>query len=86
MHIDRGMHVQERAAQAHRVAVAVAVAAPSGRARDWNDPAYQSFALLRIAFTLAPVLFGIGKFFNVLTDWTHYPGPRQSRLVRRGVG
>ena len=38
-----------------------------------RDPAAQAFTLLRIAFTAAPILFGIDKFANVLTnDWTRY--------------
>ena len=38
-----------------------------------NDPAAQAFVLLRIAFTVAPILFGLDKFANVLTDdWTRY--------------
>src|SRR4051794_33003838 len=38
-----------------------------------RDPAAQAFMLLRIAFTAAPILFGIDKFANVLTnDWTKY--------------
>ena len=38
-----------------------------------RDPAAQAFMLLRIAFTAAPILFGIDKFANVLTnDWTRY--------------
>jgi hypothetical protein len=38
-----------------------------------RDPAAQAFLLLRIAFTAAPILFGIDKFANVLTnDWTRY--------------
>ena len=38
-----------------------------------SDPAAQAFMLLRIAFTVAPILFGIDKFANVLTDdWTRY--------------
>jgi len=37
------------------------------------DPAAQAFLLLRIAFTVAPILFGLDKFANVLTDdWTRY--------------
>jgi uncharacterized membrane protein YphA (DoxX/SURF4 family) len=40
------------------------------------DPAAQAFLLLRIAFTVAPILFGIDKFANVLTDdWTKYLAP-----------
>jgi uncharacterized protein (DUF697 family) len=38
-----------------------------------RDPAAQAFLLLRIAFTVAPILFGIDKFAEVLTnDWTKY--------------
>jgi hypothetical protein len=38
-----------------------------------RDPVVQSFLLLRIGFTLAPILFGIDKFAHVLTDnWTRY--------------
>jgi hypothetical protein len=38
-----------------------------------RDPAAQAFLLLRVAFTVAPILFGIDKFANVLTDdWTRY--------------
>ena len=40
------------------------------------DPAAQAFLLLRIGFTVAPILFGIDKFANVLTDdWTRYLAP-----------
>jgi hypothetical protein len=38
-----------------------------------RDPVSQAFTLLRITFTIAPILFGIDKFANVLTsDWTRY--------------
>ena len=38
-----------------------------------DDPAAQAYALLRLAFTVAPILFGLDKFLNVLTDdWTKY--------------
>ena len=37
------------------------------------NPVSQAFTLLRTAFTVAPILFGIDKFANVLTDdWTRY--------------
>ena len=39
------------------------------------DPAYQAFWLLRIAFTAAPILFGLDKFANVLVDWEIYLAP-----------
>jgi uncharacterized membrane protein YphA (DoxX/SURF4 family) len=37
-----------------------------------SDPAYQGFALLRIGFAVAPILFGVDKFFNVLVNWESY--------------
>src|SRR5471030_549688 len=46
-----------------------------------TDPSYQAFLLLQTAFTLAPVVFGIDKFFNVLTDWTQYLAPTFNDLI-----
>jgi uncharacterized membrane protein YphA (DoxX/SURF4 family) len=38
-----------------------------------RDPAAQAFLLLRVAFAVAPILFGLDKFAEVLTgDWTKY--------------
>ena len=38
-----------------------------------RDAGYQAFLMLRIAFSVAPILFGLDKFANVLTDdWTRY--------------
>ena len=31
--------------------------------------------LLRTVFTVAPILFGLDKFFDILTDWTSYLAP-----------
>jgi uncharacterized membrane protein YphA (DoxX/SURF4 family) len=41
----------------------------------WHDPAYQAFVLMRITFTVAPIIFGLDKFFNVLVDWEQYLAP-----------
>jgi hypothetical protein len=51
-----------------------------------NDPAYQSFLLLRIGFVVAPVLFGLDKFFDVMADWSTYLAPSIDRLVPGSVG
>jgi uncharacterized membrane protein YphA (DoxX/SURF4 family) len=40
-----------------------------------TDPAFQAFTLLRIGFTVAPILFGIDKFTNVMVDWSVYLAP-----------
>jgi uncharacterized membrane protein YphA (DoxX/SURF4 family) len=42
---------------------------------DWRDPRYQAFALMRLAFTVAPIAFGLDKFFNVLVHWPDYLAP-----------
>ena len=47
-----------------------------------GDPVAQAFMLLRIAFTVAPILFGIDKFAGVLTDdWTRYLAPAFNDII-----
>ena len=60
-----------------------------------RDPVAQAFMLLRIAFAVAPILFGIDKFAEVLTDdWTRYlavefndiiPGSAQTAMYMVGA-
>ncbi|MGH3810997.1 MAG: hypothetical protein ACRDUV_00885 [Pseudonocardiaceae bacterium] len=50
---------------------------PAGR----SDPAYQAFLLLRTAFTVAPILFGLDKFANLLVDWPIYLAPWINDIV-----
>src|SRR5215207_10840267 len=45
------------------------------------SPARQAFLLLRTVFTVAPILFGLDKFFNVLTDWPAYLAPVINDIV-----
>src|SRR4051794_13939559 len=40
-----------------------------------SDPVAQSFWLLRIGFTVAPIAFGLDKFFHVLVNWDKYLAP-----------
>src|SRR5262249_45215072 len=47
----------------------------ASNAVDWTDPRYQAFALMRLAFTVAPIAFGLDKFFNVMVDWPKYLAP-----------
>jgi len=47
-----------------------------------GDPVVQAFTLLRIAFTVAPILFGLDKFAGVLTDdWTRYLAPAFNDII-----
>ena len=45
------------------------------------DPIYQGFSLLRVGFTVAPILFGLDKFLNWLTDWPHYLAPEINDII-----
>ena len=46
-----------------------------------RDPSYQAYAVLRGAFVVAPVVFGLDKFTNVLTRWDQYLAPVLSRQL-----
>ena len=46
-----------------------------------DNPAYQAYLVLRTGFVVAPILFGLDKFTNLLTDWTTYLAPAVDRLV-----
>ncbi|HVE66881.1 MAG TPA: hypothetical protein VNC59_09890, partial [Thermoanaerobaculia bacterium] len=50
---------------------------PSAEART-GDAEYgsrQAFRILRLAFIVAPIVTGLDKFFNFLTDWDKYLAP-----------
>lgn len=44
-----------------------------------HDPAYQAYAVLRTAFVVAPIVFGLDKFTNLLVTWDQYLAPALSR-------
>lgn len=39
-------------------------------------PNHQAYLILRIAFTLVPIVAGLDKFFNFLTVWEQYLAPQ----------
>jgi hypothetical protein len=39
---------------------------------DYKEPSFQAYQILRFAFTVAPILAGLDKFFNFLTNWEQY--------------
>ena len=45
------------------------------RVEEEIGPVRQTFWLLRAAFTVAPIVFGLDKFTNVLVDWSIYLAP-----------
>jgi hypothetical protein len=47
-----------------------------------SDPAAQAFMLLRVAFTVAPILFGLDKFAEVMIgDWPKYLAPEFNDII-----
>jgi uncharacterized membrane protein YphA (DoxX/SURF4 family) len=55
--------------------------APAVAPRLRAEPGYQAYLLLRLAFAVAPIAFGLDKFFNVMVDWTQYLAPWIDDLV-----
>ncbi|MET3810285.1 hypothetical protein [Arthrobacter sp. UYEF3] len=41
----------------------------------------QAFLLLRTVFTVAPIIFGLDKFTNLLTHWTMYLAPAATSVI-----
>ncbi|MFF8633893.1 hypothetical protein ACF052_06790 [Streptomyces pilosus] len=46
-----------------------------------SDPGYQAFVVLRAGFAVAPILFGLDKFANLLVDWPTYLAPWINDIV-----
>src|SRR5688572_30730880 len=47
-----------------------------------SDPAAQAFTLLRVVFAVAPILFGLDKFAEVMIgDWPKYLAPEFNDLI-----
>lgn len=42
---------------------------------------YLAYNALKIAFVIAPVIAGLDKFFNFLTNWTKYLAPQVPSLL-----
>jgi uncharacterized membrane protein YphA (DoxX/SURF4 family) len=40
-----------------------------------DHPMEQAFRVLHTGFTVAPIVAGLDKFFNVLVDWSQYLAP-----------
>ncbi len=47
-----------------------------------TDYAHQAYTILKFGFTIAPIIAGLDKFFNLLVDWTQY----LTRLVPAWTG
>lgn len=54
---------------------------PAGSRQRHDLGAEQAFLLLRTVFTVAPIAFGLDKFFGILTDWEDYLAPWINDIV-----
>lgn len=41
-------------------------------AKERSGPSYQAYQILHFAFIVAPIVAGLDKFFNLLTNWPKY--------------
>jgi hypothetical protein len=46
-----------------------------------SNPVYHVYLLLRAGFVVAPVLFGLDKFFNWTVDWPQYLAPWLNDII-----
>ena len=46
-----------------------------------NDKIKTTYNLLHIVFVVVPIVAGLDKFFNLLTDWTQYINPSLLALI-----
>ena len=49
--------------------------------RSETDVSRQAYQILHFAFTVAPILFGLDKFLNLMTNWDNYLAPWIARIV-----
>jgi hypothetical protein len=49
--------------------------------RSEKDLSRQAYQILQFAFTAAPILFGLDKFLNVMTNWDRYVAPWIAPIV-----
>lgn len=50
-------------------------------AADLKNPVYQAYKLLHVGFAIAPIVAGLDKFFDVLTNWDAYLAPVANRVL-----
>jgi uncharacterized membrane protein YphA (DoxX/SURF4 family) len=46
-----------------------------------DSPSAQAYQILHVAYTIAPVIAGIDKFFHFLVNWDQYLAPVVARML-----
>lgn len=65
----------------HTYESATGVSAARGSADVVSTPGYQAYQILRLAFTVAPIVAGLDKFFNFLVNWEQYLPATVNRML-----
>lgn len=68
------------------IAIGARSRAGTARSLPWSDGRFQAYAILRAGFALAPVLFGLDKFFDLLVDWPKYLAPWANDILPGNAG
>jgi hypothetical protein len=55
--------------------MSTAIANARDFAGEKSRPAYQAYKILHLGFTVAPIVAGIDKFFQLLANWDQYLAP-----------
>jgi hypothetical protein len=62
-----------------------AAIANSASRTDAHSPSYQAYQILRLGFTIAPIVMGLDKFLGLLVNWDQYlPSLVNNMLGGRG--
>ena len=48
---------------------------------DVSRPGYEAYQILHIGFTVAPIVAGLDKFFNLLVNWEQYLPPFVNNMI-----
>ncbi len=54
---------------------------PATTEADVSAPANEAYQILRVGFTVAPIVAGLDKFFNLLVNWEQYLPPFVNKLI-----
>jgi len=46
-----------------------------------HSPSYQAYQILRLGFTVAPIVMGLDKFFGLLVNWDQYLPPLVNNML-----
>ena len=65
----------------HAIDNATRITSRAAAGADVSRPAYQAYQILRLGFTVAPIVAGLDKFLNLLVNWEQYLPSIANKLV-----